>query len=120
MLSDAKDTREKASLRPEGESLLLDSSERSDNNDEDDDGNDAKEKNCYDYGNSGGHRNTGARGGSAEWLGFLSLSALTEAFGAMAKAKASSSKKSRKNLKLGKSKNKIARNGKAAKKLVNK
>ena len=40
-------------------------------------------------------------------------------FGAMAKVKASSLKKLGKNPKLGKSKNKIARKGKAAKKLVN-
>ena len=82
-------------MRHEVESWSLDSSERSDNNDDDDEGTGAKDKNCYGNsdGDGGGDRNTGARGGSTECLGFLSLSAITEAFNAMAKSKASSSTK---------------------------
>ena len=123
MLSDAKNTEEEASLRQKGESLLLDLSERSDDNDEDDDGTGAKEKNCYGNdagdGNGGDDNNTGTGGGSVEWLEILDPSALIEAFGAMAKAKSSSSTKSRKP-DVGKSKNEIARKGNAAKKLVKK
>ena len=51
-------------------------------------------------------------------MGFLILSALLETFGAMEKAKASLSTKSRKKPKLGKSKNKIARKGKTTKKIL--
>ena len=70
MLSDAKDTREKASLRPEGESLLLDSSKRSEDKDEDEYGTGAKDNNCDGNGagdsDKGGDRNTGAGGRSTE------------------------------------------------------
>ena len=96
MLSNAKNTKEGASSRHEGESSSSDSSERSDKNNEDDDGTGAKDNNCYGNGDGGGGRNTSAVGGFAEYMGFLSPSALTEALGAMAKVKASSSKKSRK------------------------
>ena len=97
MISKAKNTEEEASLRHEGESLLSDSLERSDNNDEDDDRNGAEGNNCYGDGNGRGGRNTNTGGGFAEWLGLLIPSALTEAFGAMEKAKASSLTKSGKN-----------------------
>ena len=98
---DTKNTEDEASSRHEGESSLSDLSERyDDNDDDDDDGIVAKDNNCYEDGDSTGgggvDKSTGARGGSAEWMGFLSLSALSETFGAMAKAKASSSTKSRK------------------------
>ena len=81
----------------------------------------AEDKTCYGDGTgdgeSGGDRNNGAGGGSTEWMRLLSLSVLSETFGPMAKAKASSSK-NREKPEVGKSKNKIARKGKAAKKLV--
>ena len=97
MLSNEKYTEEEASSSHEGEFLSLDSLERSDNNDEGNDGTGAEENNCYGDGEDGSDgvddRNTGARGGSAEWLGSLGPSALTEAFSDMAKAKASSSTK---------------------------
>ena len=102
MLSCAKNTEEEASLRQEGEFLSLDSLKRSDNNDEDDDGTGAEDNNCYrdgagaGDGDGGGDRNNGAGGGSAECPGFLSQSAITEAFVAMAKAKPSLSTESRK------------------------
>ena len=80
------------------------------NDDDDDDGTSAKEDTCYRDGdgagasagavNGGGDRNTGARGGSAEWMGFLRPSAPTEALDATEKAKASLSKKSREKPKL--------------------
>ena len=69
-------------------------------------------------GNVGGDRNTGAGGGSAEWMRFLIPIALSETFGAMANSKASSSTKTKKNPKLGKSKNKITRKGRAVNKFV--
>ena len=109
MLLDAKNTEEEASSRDKGKFLLSDLLERSDDNNNDDEGTVAKDNNCYGNGdsningngninrNGGGDRNTGAGGGSGKCLGFLSPSALTEAFGAMAKAKASSSTKLRKN-----------------------
>ena len=75
-----------------------DLSERSDDNDEDDDGTGSEDNNCDGNGNCDGRgdRNTGAGGGSVEWMRFLSPSALAEALGAMAKAKASLSKKLKK------------------------
>ena len=117
MLFNEKNTEEEVSSRHKGESSSSDSSERSDNSNTDDDINGAKENNCYGDGNGGGDRDTGARGGSAEWLGSLGPSALTEAFGDKAKAKASSSTKSRKP-KVGENKNKIVQKGKDTKKLV--
>ena len=101
---DAKNTEEEASSRHESESLSSDSLEKSDNNNDDDNGAGAEAKKYYvaGSGDGGGDRNTGARGGSAECMGFLIPSELSETFGAMAKAKASSSTKSRK-LKFGKS-----------------
>ena len=98
MLSDAEYTKEEASSGHEGESLLSDLSESSEDEDEYYDRTGAKDNN-YDVEGGGdcrGDRNTGSRGGSAEWLRFLSLSALTETLGAMAKAKSSSSTASRK------------------------
>ena len=89
-----KNTEEEASLRHEGESSFSYSSERSNDNDEDDDGTGAKDKNCYRDG--GGDRNTGARGGSAEWMGFLRPSTPTEALDATEKPKAPLSTKPRK------------------------
>ena len=76
---------------------MSDSSERSDNNDEDDDRTGADDNNCYGNGDgsSGGERNTGAGGSSTELLGLLSLIMVTEVFGVMEKAKASSLTKSR-------------------------
>ena len=68
-----------------------DSLERSYDNDDDDDGTGAEDKNCYRDGDGGGDMNTGSEGGSTEWMRFLSPSALSETFGAMVKAKASSS-----------------------------
>ena len=59
-----------------------------------DNGTGAKDTN-YE-GESGGDKNTGAGGGSAEWLNFLSRIARTEALVAMAKAKVSLSTASRK------------------------
>ena len=110
MLSYAKNTEEEASSRHKGESLLSDSSD-SDDNDDDDDETGAKDNTCYgdtdgDGANAsnGGGDSTGAGEGSAEWMQFLSPSALSEMLGAMAKAKESSSKKFDKNLKLGKTK----------------
>ena len=79
--------------------MLSDSLERSDNKDDDDDRTGSKDKKCYGdgagVGNGRGDSNTGTRGSSVEWMGFLIPSALLEKFGAMAKAKASSSTKSR-------------------------
>ena len=89
-------------MRHEGESSSSDSSEMSDDNDDDDYGTGSKDNTCYRVGDGdgdgdgGGDRNTSARGGSAEWVGFLSPSALLETFGDMAKAKASSSTKYKK------------------------
>ena len=66
-----------------------------DDKDKDDDVTGAKDNNCAGDGNGdgdgdgGGDMNTGARGGSAEWLRLLRTSALTEALGAMAKSKTS-------------------------------
>ena len=102
MLYDAEDYKEESSLGHEGESLLLDLSESSDNNYEDANGTSAKENNCNGNGNGdgGGDRNTGSRGGSMEWLRFLSQSAQMEALGAMAKAESSSLTASRKYPKL--------------------
>ena len=94
---DTKNTEDEASSRHEGESSLSDLSERyDDNDDDDDDGTGDEDNNCYNDGNDGGDRNTGTGGGSTECMGYLSPSALSETFGAMAKAKASSSTKSRK------------------------
>ena len=75
---------------------MSDSSDYDDNGD-DDDNTDAKDNTCYSgsAGNGGGN-STGTGGGSAEWMRFLSPSALSETLGAMAKAKASSSTNSRK------------------------
>ena len=66
-------------------------SESLDNKDEDDYKTGAKEINGSGDGNDDriGDRNTGAVGGSTEWLRFLRLRARTEAFGAMARAKPS-------------------------------
>ena len=89
-----KKIEEEDSSRHKGELLSSDLLERSDDNNEDDDGTDIEDKNCY--GNDGGDRNNGAGGGSVEFLGFLIPSVLTEAFDAMAKAKATSSTKLRK------------------------
>ena len=76
-----------------GELPLSDLLESSDKEDEYDDGTGAKYINCDidGDGDGGGDKNTGAGGGYAEWLKFLSPSARTEALGAMAKSKASSS-----------------------------
>ena len=94
----------------------MDPSDSDDNND-DNDGTGAKDNTCYGEvdgnGYNRGDRNTGAEGGSTERMLFLSPSALSETFGAMAKAKAPSSTKPIKKPKLGKIKNKIARKGKA-------
>ena len=92
-------------MRHEGKSLSSDLSD-SDNNDDDDDENGAKDNICYDTNTgdgNGGDDSNGARGGSAEGMHFLIPSALLELLGAMAKAIASSSTKSGKNPKLGKS-----------------
>ena len=105
VLSDAENTKEEASLGHEGKSSLSDLSERSDDNDEDDDRTGAEDNNCNvdgdgsgdGDGDGGSDRNSGSRGGSAECLRFLSLIAITEVLGAMAKAKSSLSKKSKKN-----------------------
>ena len=120
---DEKTTEEEASLRHEDESSFLDSSERSDNNNDNDDKTGAKDNTCYGNGNGNGNGNgrgdsNSSNGGSEEWMEFLIPSILLETFGSMEKVEASRSTKSRKNLKLGKSKNKIARTVKAAKKLV--
>ena len=98
MLSDAEYTDEEASPGHEGESLLSDLSESSEDEDEYYDRTGAKDNNYNVEGGDDvrGDRNTGSGGGSAEWLRFLSLSALTETLGAMAKAKSSSSTASRK------------------------
>ena len=125
VLSYAKNTKEEASSMHEGESLSSDSSDSSDSDDNDDDdyNTGAKDNTCYGSGEGtgagdGGCDSTGAGGGSMEWMRFLSPSALSETLDGTAKAKASSSTKFEKNLKLGKSKNRIAWKGKAAKKLV--
>ena len=70
----------------------------SDKNDDDDVKTGSEDNTCY--GDGGGERNTSAGGGSAEWMRFPSLSALSETLGAMAKAKASPSTESRKKPKL--------------------
>ena len=100
-LSDEKNTEEEASSRHEVESLSWDSSgsSDSDDNDDDDDNTGAEYNTCYgncDGDGDGGGDSTGAGGGSEEWMRFLSPSALSETLGAMAKAKLSSSTKSRK------------------------
>ena len=85
-------------MRHKGESWSSDSSD-SDDNDYDDDDTGAKDNTHYgdgdgsDTGNGRGD-STGARGGSVEWMRFLSPSALSETLGAMVKSKASSSTKS--------------------------
>ena len=93
MLYDAKNNKEEASSRHEGELPLLDSSDSTDNKDKDYKRNGAKYNNCDGAiaGNIGGDSNTGTRGEYSEMIRFLSPSARTEALGAMAKAKASSS-----------------------------
>ena len=95
-----KNTEKEASLRYEGESSSSDSSD-SDDNDDDDDKTSAKDNTCYGDGvgagaGDGGGDSTITGGGSVEWMRFLSPSALSETLGVMAKAKASSSTKSRK------------------------
>ena len=102
MLYTANYKEEEASSVHEGELLSSGSSEIYDNKVEDDDRNSAEDNNYdvdVDVNNNndvdgdvdgGGDRNSGARVGYMEWLGFLSLSAQTEALGAMAKTKASS------------------------------
>ena len=102
----------------EDESSSSDLLESYDNKDEDDNGTGAEGNNYDGDGNGRGDINTGAGGGSVEWIRFLSPSARMEALGAMEKSKASSSTASRKNLKLGKSKSKIAQKGKAPQKLM--
>ena len=92
--------------------------ESSDNEDEEVYGTSSKDNNGDSDGNGGGDSNTGDRGGSVEWLRFFSPRARTEALGAMAKDKASSLTASRKKLKLGRRKSKIALKGKASHKLV--
>ena len=73
----------------------------SDDNDDDDDETDAKDSTYYsasdgaDTGDGGGEI-TVAGGGSAEWMQFLRPNALSETLSAMAKAKVSLSKKTRK------------------------
>ena len=76
----------------------MSSSDSSDskNNDDDDDRTGAKYNTCYDNGDNGGDRITGARGGSAEWILFLNMSALSETFSDMENTKAYSLTKSRK------------------------
>ena len=118
MLYDAEDNEEEDLSGHEGESSSPKLLDISDDQDEEEDGTGAEDINGNGDGNIGGDRNTGARGGSAEWIRLLILGAQTEALGAMAKAKASSLTALRKKLKLGKSKSRIARKGKAAKKLV--
>ena len=88
-----KNTKEEASLRHEGEL----SSSDSDESDDDDNKTGAKDNTCYGNGDgNGGGYSTGARGGSAEWMRFLRPSAQSETLSTMAKAKTSSSTKSRK------------------------
>ena len=86
-------------MRHKGESSSSDSSD-SDDNDDGGDETGAKDNTCYSDSNGavdgGGDRNTGAIGASAEWIPFLSPRALSETLGAMEKAKASSSTKSKK------------------------
>ena len=93
MLLDVKNTKEEASSRHKFELSSSDSLGRSDNNYDDDNRTGAEDKNCYGgsavIGDGGGDSNTGAGGGSAVCLRFLSSSALTEAFSAIAKSKAS-------------------------------
>ena len=70
MLYDSKDNKGEASSGHEGESLLLDSSKRSEDKDEDEYGTGAKDNNCDGNGagdsDKGGDRNTGAGGRSTE------------------------------------------------------
>ena len=65
-LYDARDNKEEASLGNKGESALLYSSEKSDNEDEDDDRTGADDNSCdgdgADDGDGGGDRNTSAGG----------------------------------------------------------
>ena len=70
MVYDAEDNEEEASSWNEGEFPSSKSSESSDDKDEEDNRTGARDINCY--GNRGGDMNIGARGGSAEWLRFLS------------------------------------------------
>ena len=67
---DAEDNEEEASSWHEDELPSSKSSESSDDKDEEDNRTGAKDINCD--GNRGGDMNIGARGGSAEWLRFLS------------------------------------------------
>ena len=89
-------------------------SESSDDKDEEFDITVTEDINGDSGGNGGGERNIDTGGGSAEWLGFLSPGAQTEALGDTAKAKTSSSTALIKKPKLGKSKSKLARKGKAS------
>ena len=72
--------------------------ESSDKEDEEDDG--TSDKDINDDGDGGGNRNTGAIGGSAEWLRLFIPGSKTEQLGAMKKAKAFLSTASRKKLNL--------------------
>ena len=92
--------------------------ESSDDKDIEDDGTGADNTNSNGNGDIGDAINTGARGGSAEWIRFLSLGVRTEVLGDMTRAKASSSIPLKEKTKQVKSNSKIARKGKADQKLV--
>ena len=121
MLLYAKNTKEEASSRHEGESSSSDSSDSNDNNGDDDETG-TKCNTCYgasdgsDAGDGGGG-STGAGGGSAEWMQFLIPRAIVNAW-CYGKGQSILVKKIEKTLRLGKSKNRRARKGKSAKKLV--
>ena len=101
MLYDAEDNEEEDLSGHEGESSSPKLLDISDDQDEEEDGTGAEDINGNGDGNIGGDRNTGARGGSVEWIGFLSPSAQTEALGDLAKTKASSPTASRRKPTLG-------------------
>ena len=79
MIYDAEDNKEEGSSGNEGESLTSKSLESSDNKDEENDRTGAEYINEDGYGDvdrdGRSDSNTGAGGGSAEWLRFLSLGA---------------------------------------------
>ena len=85
-LYNAKEDEEKYSSGHKGESSSSYLLESSDNKYEDDDETGAKDINCDGNGNGRGDRNNGTGRGSAEWIGFLSPSARTEALGALKKS----------------------------------
>ena len=87
MLYDAEDNEEEDLSGHKGESSSPKLLDISDDQDEEEDGTGAEDINGNGDGNIGGDRNTGARGGSASCIRFLSPSPRTEALGAIEKVR---------------------------------